>query len=55
MNNDSKNIINLNLKREEKILDFKDFQKQNINFDIIKLKEAYNQIVQTKNLKTAVA
>ena len=45
MNTDNKNIINLNLKKEEKILDFSDFQKQNIRFDILKLQEAYNQIV----------
>ena len=44
----NKNIVNLNIKREEKVLDFSDFQKQNIKFDIIKLREAYNQIIQTK-------
>ena len=48
MNADNKNIINLDLKKEEKILDFSDFQKQNIKFDISKLQEAYNQIIQTK-------
>ena len=45
---DSKNIVNLDLKKDQKILNFLDFQKQNIKFDIIKLQEAYNQIVQTK-------
>ena len=45
---DSKNIVNLNLKKEEKILNFSDFQKQNIKFDIVKLQEAYMQIIQTK-------
>ena len=45
---DNKKIVNLDLKKEEKILDFSDFQKQNIKFDIDKLQEAYNQIVQTK-------
>ena len=45
---DTKNIVNLNLKKEEKILDFSDFQKQNIKFDIVKLQEAYMQIIQTK-------
>ena len=45
---DSKNIVNLNLKKEEKILDFSDFHKQNIKFDISKLQEAYKQIIQTK-------
>ena len=45
---DLKNIVDLNLKKDQKILNFSDFQKQNIKFDITKLKEAYNQIVQTK-------
>ena len=48
MSIDKKNIVNLDLKKEEKILDFSDFQKQNIKFDIDKLQEAYNQIIQTK-------
>ncbi len=48
MTTDLKNIVNLDLKKEEKILNFSDFQKQNINFDIIKLQEAYRQIIQTK-------
>jgi hypothetical protein len=34
MSIENKNIVNLNLKKEEKILDFSDFQKQNIKFDI---------------------
>ena len=45
MSTENKNIINLNQKIDEKILDFSDFQKQNIKFDIDKLEEAYNQIV----------
>jgi len=53
MKQDSKNIINLNLKRDEKILKFNDFQKQNINFDIIKLQEAYKQIIKNKKFDTA--
>ena len=48
MSIENKNIVNLDLKKEEKILDFSDFQKQNIKFDIDKLQEAYNQIIQTK-------
>jgi hypothetical protein len=48
---DSKNIVNLDLKREEKILNFNDFQKQNIKFDIRKLQEAYKEIVQTKKFE----
>ena len=45
---ENKNIVNLDLKKEEKILDFSDFQKQNIKFDIFKLQEAYKQITKTK-------
>ena len=48
MNTDSKKIVNLNLKRDQKILDFSDFQKQNIKFDILKLQEAYRQIITTR-------
>ena len=48
MSIDNKNLIKLDLKKEEKILDFSDFQKQNIKFDINKLQESYNQIAQTK-------
>ena len=45
---DSKKVVNLDFKKEEKILNFSDFQKQNLKFDIIKLQEAYMQIIQTK-------
>ena len=45
---DSKNIVNLNSKKELKVLNFSDFQKQNLKFDINKLQEAYSQIIQTK-------
>jgi len=45
---ESNNIVNLNLKKEDKILNFSDFQKQSFNFDIAKLQEAYKQIIQTK-------
>ena len=48
MDADSKKIVNFNLKRDQKILDFNDFQKQNIKFDILKLQEAYRQIITTK-------
>ena len=48
MSLDNKKIIDLNLKKEDRVLNFSDFQKQNIKFDIVKLQEAYNQIVQTK-------
>ena len=48
MNSDLKKIINLDLKKDEKILNFSDFQRQNIKFDIAKLQEGYLQIAQTK-------
>ena len=49
----SKNIINLNSKREQKFLNFDDFQKQNINFDISKLQKAYKEIIKIKKFDTA--
>ena len=49
MTTDTRNIVNLDLKKDQKILNFSDFQKQAIKFDIVKLQEAYKQIVQTKN------
>ena len=48
MDADSNKIVKLNLKRDQKILNFSDFQKQNIKFDILKLQEAYRQITTTK-------
>ena len=48
MSSENKNIIDLNLNKDKKILDFSDFRKQNIKFNIDKLQESYNQIVQTK-------
>ena len=48
MDTDSKKIVNLDLKRNRKILDFSDFQKQNIKFDILRLQESYRQITTTK-------
>ena len=48
MTANSKNVINLNLKKEENILNFSDFQRQSIKFDILKLQEAYMQLIKTK-------
>ena len=48
MSIDNTKVINLNIKKEDRVLNFSDFQKQNIKFDILKLQEAYNQITQTK-------
>ena len=43
-------VIDLNIKKEDRVLDFSDFQKQEIKFDIEKLQEAYQQIVKIKKL-----
>ena len=43
-------VIDLNVKKEDRVLDFSDFQKQEIKFDIEKLQEAYHQIVKIKKL-----
>ena len=43
-------VIDLNVKKEDRVLDFSDFQKQEIKFDIEKLQEAYQQIVKIKKL-----
>ena len=48
MDADTKNIVNLDFEKKEKILNFNDFQKQNIKFDISKLQESYRQIIKTK-------
>ena len=53
MDIDFKNVVKLNLKREEKILNFNDFQKQDVKFDIFKLQEAYNEIIKTKKFDDA--
>ena len=49
MNADNKNIINLDLKKEDRILSFSDFQKQDIKFDINELQKAYHKILEIKN------
>ena len=49
----SKKIISINIKRKEKFLNFDDFQKQNLKFDIAKLKEAYKNIIKIKKFDTA--
>ena len=42
-------IVNLNINNEsDRVLDFSDFQKQTVSFDIDKLQDAYNQIVKIK-------
>jgi hypothetical protein len=53
MSIDNTKVVNLNLKKEERVLDFSDFQKQNLKFDINKLQEAYNQIIKTKKFEDA--
>ena len=51
MTTDTKNIVKLDLIKHKKILNFSDFQKQNLKFDILKLQEAYFQIIQTKKFE----
>ena len=46
-------VIDLNVKKEERVLDFSDFQKQEVKFDIQKLQEAYHQIVKIKKFEDA--
>ena len=46
-------VIDLNTKKDERVLDFNDFHKQGIKFDIAKLQEAYNQIVKIKKFEDA--
>ena len=46
-------VIDLNVKKEDRVLDFSDFQKQEIKFDIEKLQEAYHQIVKIKKFEDA--
>tara|TARA_E500000178_G_C16860313_1_gene679400 strand:- start:337 stop:978 length:642 start_codon:yes stop_codon:yes gene_type:complete len=53
MKSDSEKIINLDLKRQEKFLNYDDFQKQDLKFNIIKLQEAYKQILKIKKFDTA--
>ena len=48
MINEISKVIDLNIKKEDRVLDFSDFQKQEIKFDIEKLQEAYQQIVKIK-------
>ncbi len=51
MTTDTKNIVKLDSIKHKKILNFSDFQKQNLKFDILKLQEAYFQIIQTKKFE----
>ena len=48
MTNENSKVIDLNIKQKERVLDFSDFHKQEVKFDIIKLQEAYHQIVKIK-------
>ena len=53
MNIENSKVIDLNLKKDERVLNFSDFQKQEIKFDIEKLQEAYHQIVKIKKFEDA--
>ena len=46
MEKENTKVVDLNIKKNERVLDFRDFQKQELKFDILKLQEAYNQIIQ---------
>ena len=52
MATENSKVVDLNVKKEDRILDFSDFQKQEIKFDIEKLQEAYHQIVKIKKFLT---
>ena len=53
MATENSKVIDLNVKKEDRILDFSDFQKQEVKFDIEKLQEAYHQIVKIKKFEDA--
>ena len=53
MATENSKVVDLNVKKEDRILDFSDFQKQEIKFDIEKLQEAYHQIVKIKKFEDA--
>ena len=53
MSNENSKVIDLKLKKDERTLNFSDFQKQEIKFDINKLQEAYHQIVKIKKFEDA--
>ena len=53
MATENSKVVDLNIKKEDRILDFSDFQKQEIKFDIEKLQEAYHQIVKIKKFEDA--
>ena len=49
MTPDKKKVVNLNIQsKTDRVLNFSDFQKQTIQFDIDKLQDAYNQIIKIK-------
>ena len=53
MATENSKVVDLNIKKEDRILNFSDFQKQEIKFDIEKLQEAYHQIVKICLLYTS--
>jgi hypothetical protein len=48
MSIENSKVIDLNIKKDERVLNFRDFQKQEIKFDIEKLQEAYHPISLTQ-------
>ena len=53
MSVETSKVIDLKIKKDERVLDFSDFQKQEIKFDIEKLQEAYHRIVNIKKFEDA--
>ena len=53
MEKENTKVINFDIKKNEKVLDFRDFQKQELKFNILKIQEAYNQIIQIKKFEDA--
>jgi len=47
------NYVAHNILKQQMILNFNDFHKQKLNFDITKLKESYKEIIKTKKFEDA--
>ena len=47
-------VVDLNIKKDDRLLDFSDFQKQNIKFDIQNYKKPIIKLFKLKNLMMVV-
>ena len=54
MSIDNTKVVNLNIKKEDRLLDFSDFQKQNIKFDVSKFKKRIIKLFKLENLMMVV-